>query len=312
MQLNECKKSVLVLLSTFNGDEYIEEQLCSLYRQKTENIHILIRDDGSLDSTVIKIKQYASKHDNTTVLIGDNVGCALSFCKLIEYAYSMMPIFDYYSFCDQDDVWDDDKLSYAITVLETYTRNPLRLYTSAYRVVDNILNFKYIQRYKYKHTLGESLIMINTMGCTQVFSRELLEQSLKRILVNESFSRDMPNHDGWLYLVAIVNKADIYYDETPHINYRQHGSNVMGAYQSSFINRFRRIIKCNNVKSHISKILFETYEDIDEQSKLLLYWNFTYKNSFYTKIKLLFSKEMMTNSISVNFAYRMLVLLNYY
>ena len=155
-------------------------------------------------------------------------------------------------------------------------------------------------------------MMINTMGCTQVFSRELLEISLKRNLVKESYSTDMPNHDGWLYLVAIVNKAVIYYDETPHINYRQHGSNVMGAYQSSFINRFRRIIKHNNVRSHISKILFETYEDIEDRSKLLLSWNFTYKNSFFTKIKLVFSKEMMTNSDSVNIAYRLLVLLNYY
>jgi len=305
-------KKVLVLLSTYNGEKYLEEQLDSLYRQKGIRLHILIRDDGSTDSTVKKINEYATSNNNTTVLIEKNIGCALSFNRLVEYAYAVMPIYDYYAFCDQDDVWDDDKLFYAVNYLERYTEKPIRLYTSAYRVVDENLNFKYIQRFKYKHTLGESLIMINTLGCTQLFSRELLKQSLKRINVKESCAIGMPNHDGWLYLVAVVNNAHIHYDSQPHIYYRQHCLNIMGAYQTSFINRFKRIVKGKKIRSRISKILFETFHEIDEHNKTLLRLNATYTNSFRSKFKLLLSNEMMTNSILVNIAYRILILSNYY
>lgn len=309
---NDEMKTVLVLLSTFNGEKYIEEQLNSLYRQKGIDLHILIRDDGSTDSTVKIINEFAIKYKNTKVLIENNIGCALSFNRLVEYAVTKIPAFDYYAFCDQDDVWDDDKLYCAVEHLECHTKNPLQLYTSSYRVVDDKLNFKYIQRFKYKHTLGESLITINTMGCTQVFTRALLEYSLKRIHIKGLNMIDMPNHDGWLYLTAIVNDAYVYYDEEPHIKYRQHRFNVVGAYQSSFINRLKRTVKGKNLRSNISKILFEAFDDINEHHQQLLYLNFTYMGSFRTKIKLFFSKEMMTNSILVNIAYRILILFNYY
>jgi glycosyltransferase involved in cell wall biosynthesis len=309
---NDNIKTVLVLLSTYNGEKYLEEQLDSLYRQNGIKLHILIRDDGSSDSTVKKINEYALRYDNTSVLIENNIGCALSFNRLVEYAYTTLQKYDYYAFCDQDDVWDDDKLFCAVDYLEKHKENPLQLYTSAYRVVDDKLNFKYTQRFKYKHTLGEALITLNTMGCTQVFSRALLEQSLKRIIVKASNMVGMPNHDGWLYLVAIVNNAYMCYDEKPHINYRQHGFNVVGAYQASFINRVKRTVKGKNLRSGISKILFETFDNSDEHNKQLLSLNFTYMKSFRSKLKLLFSKEMMTKSIPVNIAYRILILLNYY
>lgn len=308
---NNKKMTVLVLLSTYNGEKYLDEQLKSLYRQKGVNLHILIRDDGSTDSTVKKIEEYESRYNNTTVLIEKNIGCSLSFKRLMNYAKTMLPVFNYYAFCDQDDVWDDDKLMCAVECLEKNKANLLRLYTSAYRVVDEKMNFQYIQQFKYKHTLGESLIMINKLGCTQVYSHDLMEQALKICHV-DSYSSGMPNHDGWLYLTAITLSSYIYHDDNPHINYRQHGNNVSGANQASFINRFKRTLKGKNIRSRIAKILIETYDDIEENKKQLLRLNITYSNSFRTKLKLLFLKEMSTNTLSINIAFRILILFNNY
>lgn len=223
-----------------------------------------------------------------------------------------MIYFDYYAFCDQDDVWEEDKLQAAVSSLEIETLNPLKLYISSYTIVDENLKLKYIKRLNLKLTLGESLIMINTLGCTQVFSKKLLELALKRIKIEESNLNNMPNHDGWLYLVAIINNAYIFNDYIPHILYRQHSSNVIGINQGSFLNRFKRTLKGKNVKSDISKILLKTFENIDEETKDLLILNSIYKFSYKSKLKLIFSKKMTTNSISLNIAYRLLLLFNYF
>ena len=303
-------KSVLVLLSTYNGEKYLSEQLESLFRQQGVNLFILVRDDGSSDSTLKILNEYSSDYPNITILSEDNIGCALSFNRLMSYADTVMAKFDYYAFCDQDDVWDEDKLSRAVFNLEKYKEKSLRLYTSAYRVVDENLNFQYNQNFSYRHSLGEALMMINTMGCTQVFSKELLEQAIKISNIEESNSIDMPNHDGWMYLTAIALNSNIYHDSNPHINYRQHGNNVVGAFEASFKNRLKRILANKNIKSRISNILLYTFDNLDDEREQLLALNATYQTSLQKKIKLIFSKEMLTNSFTVNIAYRILLILN--
>jgi glycosyltransferase involved in cell wall biosynthesis len=303
-------KSVLVLLSTYNGEKYLVDLLESLFVQKGVDVFILVRDDGSLDSTLKILNDYSSKLINMTVLAEDNIGCALSFNRLMIYALTMTRKFEYYAFCDQDDVWDDDKLSCALNNLEKNSGKSLRLYTSAYRVVDENLNFQYTRNLTYWHSLGEALIRINTLGCTQVFSKGLLEEAIKISGIQESNSKGMPNHDGWMYLTAITLNAHIYHDSVPHINYRQHDSNVVGAFSDGLVYRFKRILASKNIKSRISNILLNTFDNLDIESEELLALNSTYKNSVSTKLKLIFSKEMMTNSITVNLAYRMLIIFN--
>ena len=310
MKCYDNDKSVLVLLSTYNGEKYLFEQLESLIKQQGVDLFILVRDDGSSDSTLEILNRYSSQFSYITVLAEDNIGCALSFNSLMLYAYTMMAKFDYYAFCDQDDVWDEDKLSCAVFNLEKFKEKALRLYTCAYRVVNENLNFQYNQNFSYRHSLGEALMMINTMGCTQVFSNELLEQAIKISKIEESNSIGMPNHDGWMYLTAIALNSKIYHDSNPHINYRQHANNVVGAFEASFKNRLKRILANKNIKSRISNILLRTFDNLDDGTEQLLTLNATYQTSLQNKIKLIFSKEMLTNSFTVNIAYRILLILN--
>ncbi|MEZ7945210.1 MAG: glycosyltransferase [Flavobacteriaceae bacterium] len=305
-------KSILILLSTYNGEKYLREQLESLSAQKKVNLHILVRDDGSTDLTLQILQDFSFNFKQITILSEANVGCMLSFKILMNYAYNLMPSFDYYAFCDQDDVWDEDKLLCAVDILENPKLNSLRLYTSSYKVVDEKLNFKYNQIFNYRHTLGEALMTINTMGCTMVFTYELMAETL-RVYENKlslTKSKGMPNHDGWMYLTAISLNSFIHYDEVPHINYRQHSKNVVGAFQASLINRLKRVFENKNTKCNISKILLETYKNADLNNINLLFLNATYQTSLQKKIKLISSKEMLTNSFTVNIAYRILLILN--
>ena len=105
---------VSVLMSTYNGEKYIREQIESILNQKKVKVHLLIRDDGSQDSTIEIVKEYANKYPNVSVYAGKNIGIGNSFMELLRNA----PEADYYAFADQDDVWLDGKLERAIELIK--------------------------------------------------------------------------------------------------------------------------------------------------------------------------------------------------
>ncbi|OQY16475.1 MAG: hypothetical protein B6I36_10220 [Desulfobacteraceae bacterium 4572_35.1] len=122
---------VLVLLSTYNGSEYIVEQLESILAQYFEGeLNVLIRDDGSSDDTLDKI--YGLREPRIEVIHGDNVGIKSSYMTLIELARER-PV-DYYAFADQDDFWLPSKIQRAVFVLMKKKRPAL--YCSALNLVN--------------------------------------------------------------------------------------------------------------------------------------------------------------------------------
>ena len=99
-------RSVIVLLSTYNGERYLRQQIDSLLNQKNVSLRILARDDGSNDATMSILKEYADKHDIFSYYQGENCGPAKSFLDLISKAEKA----DYYALCDQDDIWEINHL----------------------------------------------------------------------------------------------------------------------------------------------------------------------------------------------------------
>ena len=104
------KNKVLILVSTYNGEKYLPEQLDSLYAQEGVDIHILVRDDGSKDNTIGILKNYQGSKGKMTIIEGENIGAGQSFLALINEATTNYPDYDYYAFCDQDDVWYGNKV----------------------------------------------------------------------------------------------------------------------------------------------------------------------------------------------------------
>ncbi|HFL3236591.1 TPA: glycosyltransferase, partial [Clostridioides difficile] len=117
LRWNVNQPKVCVMLSTYNGEKYIDEQIESLLAQSQVDLHIHIRDDGSYDGTVQKVREYAKSYpDQIHVTEGENVGVIGSFFELM---LQTSTVYDFYAFCDQDDVWKPYKLSRAVGRLQS-------------------------------------------------------------------------------------------------------------------------------------------------------------------------------------------------
>lgn len=217
---------IAVLLSTYNGSSYIEEQLESLQTQSYSDFKVYIRDDGSKDDTVEKIASFCNKDDRFTFLEDNvNLGCAGSFLKLLRSV-----IADVYMFCDQDDVWLNNKIERVYNHFSMFNDGP-SLYHSDLKVVDENLDtlhdsFMSYQNMSADNSMNKKNIFIQNfvVGCTSAINNEL---ALKVLNVNIN-----PNciamHDWWIALTARTF-GDIYFDKERTILYRQHSKNVLGA-----------------------------------------------------------------------------------
>ena len=159
-------KTVCVLLSTYNGEKYLREQIESLLSQIGVKIIIVARDDGSHDDTISILAEYEKKITYFHYLVGENVGPAQSFFMLMQQA----PKADYYAFCDQDDVWDKDKLIIAVDMLEKESPVTPNMYYSNLRIVDQNLTFYRFSHEKPHIQKDRYCVLTENMatGCTYV------------------------------------------------------------------------------------------------------------------------------------------------
>lgn len=223
---------IAVLLSVYNGKTYLKEQLDSLISQEGVQTEIFIRDDGSSDESLQSLYDYSRNHDNIKVIKGDNVGSAHSFMELIYEIASTNTSCDYFAFCDQDDVWMKDKLCSAVNILKTQSEDKPSLYMGAYQMVDSTLHPIPTVLKKPTINLPAALAANSATGCTMVFNKALLD-----FLASQS-PKDFIMHDYWAYLVCLSVGGYVYYDETPHILYRQHDHNVIGGRGDSFVKKW--------------------------------------------------------------------------
>lgn len=218
---------IQILMSTYNGSQYIRTQLDSIVAQDVNEKFLLIRDDGSTDDTIIIIEEYIRKYPWIFLYKGQNVGVQKSFFDLINKADSQM---DYIAFADQDDEWLPNKLSRAVWCLNK--RNsanctmPL-LYCSDKRVVGKNLEpiNVTVSRKVRKISFGNALVQNICTGCTAVINQSLLR------LIKQYPPENIQGvimHDWWLYLTAACF-GNVYYDHDSYIKYRQHGGNASGA-----------------------------------------------------------------------------------
>ena len=302
-----CKKEVCVLLSTYNGEKYLREQLDSLVCQENVELKILIRDDGSKDSTLQILKEYSKKDARITYFVGNNVGPAQSFLDLIIKS----PDADYYAFCDQDDVWDKDKLEIAVGFLEKEDNSKPNMYYSNLRIVDQNLRYyrlshsaPHVQSNKYS-VLTENM----ATGCTVVFNKTAANY------VRSGLPKYCSMHDTWIYMICKFFGKTLY-DFDAHISYRQHGNNVVGTYlgkktKDIYIARIKRLFNrdlqpiynnaCNFYKT------FGNLLEAKDKEKVLKIVN--YKKSLLNKLSLLFDKEIRASSRNRELRYKLLIIL---
>lgn len=233
MKMNKTEK-LAILLATYQGERYLKEQLNSLFRQTYEDWQVYIHDDGSKDGTLDIIQSYVEKYPDKVILVdGPSMGGAKE-----NFFYLMKQVeAPYYMCCDQDDVWLPEKIEKTyqrMKEIETSAENevPCLVFTEL-SVVDENLKVIAERMSKYQKLdcvnlrLSRMLMQNAVTGCTMMMNRALRD---KVILYKNSNHIIM--HDWWASIIAAQFGAVAYLEE-PTILYRQHGSNSVGALDSS-------------------------------------------------------------------------------
>lgn len=271
-------KTIQVLVSTYNGEKYLAQQLDSILAQDCQDktqLLVRVRDDGSTDGTQKILEDFAERYPQQLVWKqGENVGVIRSFFELLSEA----PEAEYYAFSDQDDYWMPDKLSAAIQKLETMdAQNPQEphLYCCRPKLVDVELQeiVSQIKRPPVRASFENALVENVVVGCTAVFN------SVLRDYVVWELPRFTVMHDWWMYLVASA-LGKVYYDETPHICYRQHGGNVLGTKTNrweEFVMRLKRFGSTRgNISSQVGELVriygkdYADNQNMQKAQKMLL------------------------------------------
>ena len=286
---------VKVLMSTFNGEQYLEDQIKSIFNQKNVVVSLLIRDDGSTDNT-IRIIDKLSKRFDISFIKGKNVGYARSFMRLVKVASDA----DFYAFADQDDVWLPEKLNIAVANMNADHKEGPHLYMSQAIIVDK--NLEPIDAKFHKRYISlDKLIAHNfAIGCTMVFDEAF------RKIVNEKHDKLVlgAGHDYWISCLASAVGASISWDENGYVLYRQHGNNASGKIVSAkqALNAVKKIlVKWRHVRSHIAKYILDNYDKyISEDNKLVLKIAGNYRDSFLNYLKFLISPKYMSKYFLVD------------
>lgn len=248
---------VWVLMSTYNGMDFIEEQIESILSQTNCDVHLLVRDDGSTDTTIDILKSYEKKGSLTLLSDNINLGPAKSFLKLLE----MAPDDGYYAFSDQDDYWNSDKLERAIVMITQAEKGNMPLiYYSNSDVVDRNLNNtgKKVYSGKQNPTLERVLCGYGIQGCTMV-----LNKALRDIFLSIDVSKErIGMHDYFLCDLCMACGGKILYDDFATMKYRQHENNVVG-YDV-------KATRLDKIKKYKNEILKHTDDSIADDARLIL------------------------------------------
>ncbi len=227
-----------ILMSTYNGERYLREQINSILAQTYQEWQLLVRDDGSSDGTLGILKEYAVAHPERIRILRDgrkNLGAKGSFEQLLMEA----PDTDYYMFADQDDVWLPNKIAVSLAAAQDLERKhgqdmPIVVHTDL-RVVDEELQEVHPSFWRYSNIRPEILdsdvhylgICNAVTGCAMLFNLAAAE-----LVLPFAFYAFM--HDQWIAAKVLSIGGIVLPIDEATILYRQHRNNTLGAISYRF------------------------------------------------------------------------------
>lgn len=233
------EKRVNVLLSTYNGAEFILEQLESLVKQTYKNISIYIRDDGSADGTAEIVHDWSERNSGINIHIlkggGKSLGYPECFFELLRESGDA----DYYSFCDQDDIWHPDKIETAVRNLEGESPEIPLLFFSAFEYCDSSMRkIRDSLRMPY-HAVDFHHVMFDLLeafGFSVVINRRLCGELLHSLPVK------CKRKDWWMLMMA-AGMGKVLYSERSLALYRRHSKavTIVGTSSSLQVKWIRRM-----------------------------------------------------------------------
>ena len=237
---------IAILMSTYNGELFLNKQINSLLNQTHINWTLYVRDDGSTDNTLNILKKYKKAYPFKINIIKDDLGnltSAFSFMRLLSVVNA-----DYFMFCDQDDVWLPFKIEKTynkMKEIELTNQNKGALVFTNLTIVDSKLNILERSMWDFLNINPENAkniysaaVSSTVTGCTMMINKALKNKVIP-------YPKELLMHDWWVSLNA-THFASIGYIKEPMIYYRQHDYNVMGANSSKSHNFLKKIFFIKN------------------------------------------------------------------
>ena len=140
--MNQLNSKVAILLATYNGERYLQDQLDSLINQSFKDWVCYVHDDGSKDNTMSILRSYSKKYPKRFKILDypGGQGAAGNFLSLIKFAANNCKE-NYFLFSDQDDIWLPNKIELEVNKMEEVydDKTPILVYCDQ-KVVDQNLN----------------------------------------------------------------------------------------------------------------------------------------------------------------------------
>jgi glycosyltransferase involved in cell wall biosynthesis len=222
-------------MGTYNGENFLEEQLDSIERQDYKNWTLYVNDDGSKDKTLDILKAYQKKWGVKKLIIrrGPKKGFCQNFLQIITDKKIHA---DLYFLSDQDDVWMPHKLSHTLKKISQLDASKPNLYCARTTYVSSdakkILGQSdiFLKLPSFRNAIVQSIAGGNTMA----FNKHLKDH------VQKHCGADVVSHDWWLYILNELKGGQTLYDNESTILYRQHSRSLIGA-NTGFIAKLRRL-----------------------------------------------------------------------
>lgn len=263
-------KKVTVLMSTFNGEKYVEEQINSILKQKgidsNFSMQLMIRDDMSTDKTKEILEKYRN-NSKIDFLVDDlgNIGVKQSFFQLLRNS----PNADLYFFCDQDDIWPQNKI---LEFIYNYNENsiadqnrPLGFYSDLW-IADEFgksKNIKMSDLYDWSKYSDYEYLSWNYRVTGAAFA---INQAAKELAtkIPKNVVDKINMHDSFIALLVSIFGKLIFIDK-PLLLYRQHNNNVIGASASNkgYFERIRMVFKTVEQFENDGLLIFELIQKLD-------------------------------------------------
>lgn len=206
---------ISVVVVTYNGVRYLEEQMDSILMQLGEEDEVVVSDDGSKDGTIDLLHSFQEKDPRIRLIRGPGKGVK----KNVEHAL-LHTRGKYIFLADQDDIWLETKVE---TVMNCFREKNCSVVIHDARVfsgtdkkeimMDSFFEFRNAKAGILKNVLKNSYI-----GCCMAFRRELLETVIP-------IPSQIEMHDQWIGVLGDALFGLSWFCRTPLLLYRRHGEN---------------------------------------------------------------------------------------
>ena len=301
-------KTVIVIISAYNGAKHIERQLDSIFEQVGVNVQVLVRDDCSKDNTVEVVERYSQNHPQSKIDIikGKNVGFAKSFWL----GLLMCGNADYYAFADQDDVWKPNKLIRCIDAMRETDQVPQLAYCKMQRSDIQLNRLDEQVEILKPEQLTKKLTLIKTYNYG---AATVINKSAKELVCRAWPGVDDLPHDMWVGTLCYWFGKVYYVDEELYYWIR-YDTSVTGEGTKGTAIQYR-LKKTLQKKSYpnLGPAMLEFYGDLlQPEDRSFLEKTSDYKTVFKDKLSLLFDPTFKRLTASGTLALKLGILLNWY